>query len=127
MDEDAEEYDEKEQEEEEEKEGDVEEEELSDNEAIETINESTSTMFQDISSLRNAVSIADLGRECTSLHHVYGMDMSKKGNMHMIDSDTIIYATSSAVVFENVLNGGKEFLLSIDDSGIGCVAVHPSR
>jgi hypothetical protein len=80
-----------------------------------------------VQSLRNPQSVADLGRECTGLHHVFGVDMSRKGDLSLIEDDTIIYATATAVVFQNVHTGVKEYLLSIDDSGVGCVAVHPSR
>ena len=47
--------------------------------------------------------------------------------MSLIEDDTIIYATATAVVFQNVSTSAKEYLLSIGDAGIGCVAVHPSR
>lgn len=77
--------------------------------------------------LRNQQSIADIGRECTALHHVFGADIYRKGNFHLIEYDTILYSTSSTLVFQNVNTGYKEYLLSIDDNGIGCVAVHPSR
>lgn len=80
-----------------------------------------------VTKFRNDQSISDLGRECTALHHVFGVDMSRKGNMNLIENDTIVYATTTAVVFHNVSTGAKEYLMSIGDGGIGCVAVHPTR
>jgi hypothetical protein len=80
-----------------------------------------------VSNYRSPQSVADIGRECTALHHVFGADLSRKGNMSLIEHDTIIFATSTAVVFQNVSTSAKEYLLSVSDSGIGCVAVHPSR
>jgi len=80
-----------------------------------------------VQSLRNPQSVVDLGRECTGLHHVFGVDMSRKGDLSLIEDDTIVYVTATAVVFQNVHSDVKEYLLSIDDSGVGCVAVHPSR
>ena len=80
-----------------------------------------------VCNFRSQQSVADLGRECTALHHVFGVDMSRKGNLNLIEHDTIIYATTAAVVFQNVATSAKEFLLSVGDGGIGCVAVHPSR
>lgn len=76
---------------------------------------------------RSAQSVADIGRECTALHHVFGADLSRKGNMSLIEHDTLIYATSTAVVFQNVATSAKEYLMSVTDNGIGCVAVHPSK
>lgn len=80
-----------------------------------------------IAGFRSPQHVADIGRECTALHHVFGADVSKKGNMSLIEHDTVIYATSTAVVFQNVSTAAKEYLLSVGDNGIGCVAVHPSR
>ena len=80
-----------------------------------------------VTSFRSQQHVADLGRDCTALHHVFGADISRKGNMSLIENDTIIYATATAVVFQNVSTSAKEYLLSISDAGIGCVAVHPSR
>lgn len=80
-----------------------------------------------ISDYRSPQSVADLGRECTALHHVFGVDSSRKGNMNFIEHDTIIYATATAVVFQHVATSAKEYLMSIGDGGVGCVAVHPTR
>ena len=80
-----------------------------------------------VTNFRNAQNVADMGRECTALHHVFGADMSRKGNMSLIEQDTIIYATATAVVFQNISTAAKEYLMSIGDGGIGCVAVHPTR
>lgn len=80
-----------------------------------------------IADYRSSQSVADLGRECTALHHVFGMDTSRKGNLNFIEHDTIIYATTTAVVFQNVSTSAKEYLMSVGDGGIGCVAVHPTR
>jgi hypothetical protein len=78
-------------------------------------------------SLRKPESICDLGRDAVSLHHVFGSDIGRRGNLHLIDDDKIIYASSSSVVIESIATGVKNYLLSIDDNGIGCVAVHPAR
>ena len=38
----------------------------------------------DIQSLRAPQHVADIGRECLALHHVYGLDMTRKGNLFLI-------------------------------------------
>ena len=81
----------------------------------------------DISNLRGPQSIADLGRDSLALHHVFGTDMTRRGGIFLIEDDTILYAVSAAVVFESTISGKKEYLLGLDDNGIGCVTVHPSR
>lgn len=80
-----------------------------------------------IATLRGPQIINDIGRECTSLYHVFGTDATRRKNLHLIDDDRIVYATANAVVFENVVLGVKDYLLGIDEGGVGCVAVHPSR
>ena len=81
----------------------------------------------DVARLRPPESIADLGKECTGLYHVFGTDMSRRSNLKLIEAERIVYATTVAVVFESTTSGAKEYLMSIDAGGIGCVAVHPSR
>jgi hypothetical protein len=76
---------------------------------------------------RSPQSVADLGRECSALHHVFGVDGTKKGNFSLIEDDTIVYTTASSVIFQNVTTSAKEYLMSIGDDGVGCVAVHPNR
>jgi hypothetical protein len=81
----------------------------------------------EISKLRKPEGIADLGRDCLALHHVFGMDMSKRGNMYLIENDKLMYTNSNSVVFENIFSGLKEYLMGIDEGGVGCVTMHPSR
>ena len=80
-----------------------------------------------IQSLRSPQHVADIGRECLALHHVFGIDMDRKGNLFLIQDEKIIYASANAVVFENTVSGEKEYLMGIDDGGVGCVTIHPSR
>ena len=80
-----------------------------------------------IPSLRGPQHIADIGRECIALHHVFGVDMTRRGNLFLIQDERIVYAIANSVVFENTVTGAKEFLMGIDDGGVGCVTVHPSR
>ncbi len=78
-------------------------------------------------SLRGPQSIADLGRDSLALHHIFGADMTRRGGLFLIEDDVVVYAVSAAVVFENTLSGTKEYLLGIDDAGVGSVTIHPSR
>jgi predicted RNA-binding protein len=78
-------------------------------------------------SLRRKINSADIGSEATALYQILGVDLNRKGNLALIEDDVLIYVAGNAVVFEDVFKYKKEFLLCIDDGGIGCVAVHPSR
>lgn len=83
--------------------------------------------YKVLSSLRKPLCVADLGRECLALHYTFGVDMTRRGNLYLIEDEKIIYAIASSVVFEDVKSGQKSFLLGLDEGGVGCVAVHPSR
>ena len=77
--------------------------------------------------LRKPINVADIGSEGTALYKILGTDLSRRGNLALIEDDMLIYVGGNAVIFEDVGKGLKEFLLCIDDGGVGCVAVHPSR
>jgi hypothetical protein len=81
----------------------------------------------DIAALRSPVSVCDLGKDFVALHHVFGADITRRNNIALIENHRIVYALGNVVVFEDILTGDKEYLLSIDEGGVGCVAVHPSR
>jgi hypothetical protein len=80
----------------------------------------------EVSTLRKPESVADLGRDCLGLHHVFGNDVSRKENLCLIDDNKLIYSTANSVVLQDVNYGTKEYLLALDEFGIGCVTVHPS-
>lgn len=97
------------------------------NQDIEADSDAIASWGYEANALRGPQSIADLGRDSLALHHVFGADMSRRGGIFLIEDDTIVYAVTAAVVFENTISGKKEYLLGIDDGGVGCVTIHPSR
>ena len=78
-----------------------------------------------IVTLRRPISVADMGREASALFGYFGTDLSRRDNLALIEDELLIYASGNSVVFEGV--GRKDFLLCVEDGGIGCVMVHPSR
>jgi hypothetical protein len=81
----------------------------------------------DVSSLRKPLDVADIGKDYIALHHVFGADPTRRNNISLIADDKIVYASGNTVIFENIYTAEKDFLLAIDEGGVGCVAVHPSR
>lgn len=77
--------------------------------------------------LRKEQTVHDLGRECIALYHLFGADLSRRGNFALIAEDTIAYAIGNAVIFENLASKSKQYLLGVDEGGIGCIAIHPSK
>lgn len=71
--------------------------------------------------------IADLGKDTCCLHHIFGFDNQKKQNLLLSDSSTLVYASSTAVVFENLDKIEKQYILSLDENGVGCITIHQNR
>ena len=83
-------------------------------------------MYQTVK-LRKLQSVAELDRSCAALHHVFGADIHRNSNLCYLGGGVICYSTAAAVVIEDINLHTKKYLLGIDECGVGCVAVHPSR
>jgi cilia- and flagella-associated protein 44 len=81
----------------------------------------------DVQSLRKPISVADLGKEMLGLHHTFGNDFTRRNNISLIEEGKIIYAAGNNIIIENLVTNAKDYLLSIDEGGVGAVAVHPSK
>lgn len=79
------------------------------------------------SNLRRPINVADIGREGTAIYHNFGDDLNRRGNLAFIEQNLLIYVGGNAVIFEDLTKSQKEYLLCVDDGGIGCVAIHPSK
>jgi hypothetical protein len=79
------------------------------------------------SRLRKPPSAADVGPDSIGLHYVFGSDLSKVDNLSFIADDMIIYVAGSVVVIENIETPYREYLLPVDEMGVGFVAVHPQK
>ena len=71
--------------------------------------------------------VHDLGRETSALYHNFGYDLTRKNNLSLIEDNISIYALGNSVVFENFELNTRKYLLGLDDGGVGCVSVHPTR
>ena len=71
--------------------------------------------------------VADLGKDTVCLHHVFGFDNHKRNNLLLTDASTLVYATTNSIIFENLENNEKEFIMTTDENGVGCITVHQSR
>ena len=91
------------------------------------MDESKENEALNVASLRKPVSVADVGKEFVGLHHTFGNDFTRRNNISIIEDDKVIYAAGNNVIIESMDTGVKCYLLSVDEGGIGAVAVHPSR
>jgi hypothetical protein len=79
------------------------------------------------SRLRKPPSAADIGTDPVGLHYVFGSDLNKVDNLSFIADDMIIYVAGSVVVIENIETPYRQYLLPVDEMGVGFVAVHPQK
>jgi len=79
------------------------------------------------SKLRKPQSIAELPRESSEQFDIYGSDVNKRGNMALIENDVLAYTAGNAIIFMNIWSLSTEFVLGIEDCGVSCIAIHPSR
>jgi hypothetical protein len=82
-----------------------------------------------VANLRPPQHVGEIGRgsELLEMHHVFGADITRRDNIAFISDDTIVYSIGAAVVFENITCAGRDYVLSIDEGGVGCVCVPPSK
>jgi hypothetical protein len=80
-----------------------------------------------LAQLTQSLGIGDLGKDLIALHHISGNDIFRRNNFVMLDRETIGYASGSSVIIENIETHERKYLLSLDDGGVGCIAVHPTR
>ena len=77
--------------------------------------------------MRRPQAVPDLGRESSAFFHNFGTDLTRKNNLNLIAPNIVIYGLGNSVVFEDLRDGSRENLLGLDEGGVGCVAVHPSK
>jgi hypothetical protein len=77
--------------------------------------------------LRRPIAVQDIGVEGAALYHVFGVDYTKRGNLHVIEDNVVAYVSGNSVIFQNVINHSRNYLIGLDEGGIGCIVVHPSR
>ncbi|XP_048201777.1 cilia- and flagella-associated protein 44 [Perognathus longimembris pacificus] len=61
------------------------------------------------------------------LQHSFGYDCRKRANLHLIDSNSVIYVAGNQLVFLNLKTKEQTYLRSCSGAGIGAIAVHPCR
>jgi hypothetical protein len=80
-----------------------------------------------IPAFRKPLAVGDIGPDYLALHHIFGADVSRRNNLALITDQVLVYAAGNCVVFEDIETGEKQYLMAIDEGGVACVAVHPSR
>ena len=84
-------------------------------------------MSKEYKDLRRPIAVGDIGPEGAALYHIFGADSTKRANLSLIEDNVLVYVCGNAVIFENLETSSKYYLLGLDDGGVGCVTIHPSR
>jgi WD40 repeat protein len=69
----------------------------------------------------------DVGLSKSAFNYSFGNDYSRRGNIFLIEDHRLMYVSGNTIVFEDLRSKKKEYLLGIDEGGIGCIQVHPTR
>ena len=77
--------------------------------------------------LRRPIAIPDIGVQGAALYHVFGMDYTKRGNLLVVEDSVVAFVSGNSVIFENMINHSRNYLMGLDEGGVGCIAIHPSR
>lgn len=75
----------------------------------------------------NVVSDSPINENVAKLDQLYGHDSYKNYNAHILDRDTIIYASGISYTIFNHYTKEKQVFYSRDKGGIGAISVHPSK
>lgn len=96
-------------------------------EHIENVVVESNNTFYKFNELIKEESIFEIGRDALYLDNIYGFDNNMNQNLHFLDFETIIYATTAGIIIQNITSNHRIFLTSLDEGGVGCIAVHPSK
>ena len=80
-----------------------------------------------VKNLRKEEVQLDVGLSKSAFNYSFGNDNNRRGNLYLIEDHRMIYISGNAIVFEDLRTKKKEYLLGIDEGGIGCIQVHPTR
>eukprot|EP00698_Gefionella_okellyi_P015023 TRINITY_DN4206_c0_g1_i1.p2 TRINITY_DN4206_c0_g1~~TRINITY_DN4206_c0_g1_i1.p2 ORF type:complete len:1598 (+),score=505.86 TRINITY_DN4206_c0_g1_i1:63-4856(+) len=61
------------------------------------------------------------------LHHVFGVEVTKRNNLHYVDSETLLITGGNYVHLINAKDLSTRYVSGWDGGGIGAIAVHPSN
>jgi hypothetical protein len=98
--------------------------------AATTVHVKKAATLDDIIDLAPLLSKPELGewnRDLVSLEHAVTFDVTKRGNLKMIDEHTVLSVCGSRLLILDVATMSQRFFPSVSGRGVGCVAVHPNR
>ncbi|XP_068925975.1 cilia- and flagella-associated protein 44 [Petaurus breviceps papuanus] len=62
-----------------------------------------------------------------TLIHSFGYDSTKRGNLQLLDSQTLMFIAGNQIVFVDLRTFEQSYLRSSSGQGIGALAVHPDK
>ncbi|XP_074157296.1 LOW QUALITY PROTEIN: cilia- and flagella-associated protein 44 [Sminthopsis crassicaudata] len=102
-------------------------EEAEDEEAVKKISESFFYDAAQVSSVPFVTPDSVIPLNLLTLIHSFGYDSTRRSNLHLLDSQTLIYVAGNQIVFLDLRTHEQSYLRSSSGRGIGAVAVHPDK
>lgn len=84
--------------------------------------------YIEVSSIRKPTHNFEVANEALAFSKIFGIDGNKVGNLHLIEDEVMMYISANSIVVDNFgLLKSQKYIPSIDEGGIGSLAIHPSR
>ena len=69
----------------------------------------------------------EIGISSTSLHHIFGLEVTKRRNIQWISGSIIAYSAGNALILHDLENQTNTYHYALGGNGVGCFAVDPTK
>ncbi|XP_036602238.1 cilia- and flagella-associated protein 44 [Trichosurus vulpecula] len=105
----------------------LEEMEESGSEQMKKISENFFYNYNEVVSVPFVTEDSGIPSNLLTLIHSFGYDSTKRSNLQLLDSQTIIFIAGNQIVFVDLRTHEQRYLRSSSGRGIGALAVHPDK
>ncbi|XP_060551905.1 LOW QUALITY PROTEIN: cilia- and flagella-associated protein 44-like [Ruditapes philippinarum] len=83
--------------------------------------------YENFASRPTITAESGLPEDLLTLQHSFGYDCTKRGNLHLLNEKTVVFAAGNLVQIVDLLTKEQTFIRSTSGGGIGAITVHPSK
>nr|XP_020862787.1 cilia- and flagella-associated protein 44 isoform X2 [Phascolarctos cinereus] len=105
----------------------LEEIEKSGEEPVKKISENFFYKYNEVASIPFVTQDSGIPLNLLTLIHSFGYDSTRRANLHLLDSQTLIFIAGNQIVFVDLTTFEQSYLRSNSGRGIGALAVHPDK
>jgi hypothetical protein len=81
----------------------------------------------DLAPLLSKPELGEWNRDLVAIEHAVTFDVVRRGNLKMIDENTVLSVCGSRLLILDITTMSQRFFATVSGRGVGCVAVHPNR